>query len=52
MAHAMFPPVVTRFLTHDVKFDPDCAANCGAIMAWVALAKAEPDEAVELDVEF
>ena len=58
MADAMFAPVVTRFLTYDVKLDSDCAAYCKAIMAlpamqeWLAGAKAEPDEVVELDVEF
>ncbi len=54
----MFAPVVTRFLSYDVKLDSDCAAYCATIMAmppmreWVAEAKAEPDEMVELDVEF
>jgi glutathione S-transferase len=49
---------VTRFLTYDVKLDSDCAAYCQAVMAmapmqeWVAAAQAEPDEVVELDVEF
>ena len=58
MADAMFAPVVTRFLSYDVKLDSDCAAYCATIMAmppmreWVAGAKAEPDEMVELDVEF
>ena len=58
MADAMFAPVVTRFLTYDVKLDSDCAAYCKEIMAlpamldWVEGAKAEPDEVVELDVEF
>jgi glutathione S-transferase len=58
MADAMFAPVVTRFLTYDVKLDSDCAAYCKDIMAlpamleWVEGAKAEPDEVVELDVEF
>jgi glutathione S-transferase len=58
MADAMYAPVVTRFLTYDVKLDPQCAAYCKAIMAmplmeeWVAGAKAEPDELEELDVEF
>jgi glutathione S-transferase len=57
-ADAMYAPVVTRFLTYDVKLDPGCAAYCQAIMAlplmqeWVAAAKAEPDELEELDVEF
>jgi glutathione S-transferase len=58
MADAMFAPVVTRFLTYDVKLQSDCAAYCTAIMAlpamqeWQEAAKAEPDEVVELDVEF
>lgn len=58
MADAMFAPVVTRFLTYDVKLDPDCAAYCKTVMAmpamqvWLEGAKAEPDEVVELDVEF
>jgi glutathione S-transferase len=58
MADAMFAPVVTRFLTYDVKLDSECAAYCAAIMAlpqmqeWIEGAKAEPDEVVELDVEF
>jgi glutathione S-transferase len=58
MADAMFAPVVTRFATYDVKLESDCAAYAKAIMAlpamkeWVAGAEAEPDEVVELDVEF
>ena len=58
MADAMFAPVVTRFITYDVKLDSDCAAYCKAIMTlaamqeWLEGAKAEPDEVVELDVEF
>jgi glutathione S-transferase len=54
----MYAPVVTRFLTYDVKLDPQCATYCKTIMAlpimeeWVAGAKAEPDELEELDVEF
>src|SRR5215471_20768270 len=58
MADAMYAPVVTRFLTYDVKLDPQCAAYCKTIMAmplmqeWVAAAKTEPDELEELDVEF
>ena len=58
MADAMFAPVVTRFVTYDVKLDPACAAYCQAVMAmphmqeWIASAKGEPDEVEELDVEF
>jgi glutathione S-transferase len=58
MADAMFAPVVTRFLTYDVKLDGICAAYCKTIMAipemkeWVAAAKLEPDEIEELDMDF
>jgi glutathione S-transferase len=58
MADAMYPPVVTRFLTYDVPLDAACAAYCRRIMAlpdmieWVAAAKAEPDAVEDLDVEF
>ncbi len=58
MADAMFAPVVTRFLTYDVKLDAACAAYCRTIMAmpemqaWVAAAKLEPDEIDELDMDF
>ncbi len=58
MADAMYAPVVTRFLTYDVKLDSLCAAYCEAIMAlphmqeWLEGAKTEPDELEELDVEF
>jgi len=58
MADAMYAPVVTRFLTYDVRLDKTCADYCATIMAmphmqeWIAAAKAEPDEVEELDVEF
>ncbi|HZD91508.1 MAG TPA: glutathione S-transferase family protein [Pseudolabrys sp.] len=58
MADAMFAPVATRFRTYDVALDSDCKAYCEAIMTlpamqeWIAAAQAEPDEVVELDVEF
>jgi glutathione S-transferase len=58
MADAMFAPVVTRFMTYDVKLDSGCAAYAGSIMAmpamgeWIEGARAEPDEVIELDVEF
>jgi glutathione S-transferase len=58
MADAMFAPVVTRYITYDVKLDSDCADYCKLIMTlpaikeWVEGAEAEPDEVVELDVEF
>ena len=58
LADAMYAPVCTRFLTYDVKLDPECRAYCQTIMAWpvmrdwVDAAKAEPEELDELDVEF
>ena len=58
MADAMYAPVVTRFLTYDLKLDTQCAAYCRSIMAlphmqqWVAAAKTEPEELEELGVEF
>ena len=58
MADAMYAPVVTRFLTYDVKLDADCAGYCDHIMtlpdmvAWREAAMLEPEELQELDMEF
>jgi len=58
MADAMYAPVVTRFLTYDVKLNKPCTDYCRTIMAlpemkeWVAAAKREPEEIEELDMEF
>ncbi len=58
MADAMYAPVATRLLTYDVPLDKPCAAYCERIMAmpemiaWVADAKAEPEDIDELEVEF
>jgi glutathione S-transferase len=58
MADAMYAPVVTRFLTYDVRLDTACAAYCERIMAlpemieWRRAALAEADELEELDMEF
>jgi len=58
MADAMYAPVCTRFLTYDVKLDATADAYCRRIMAWpamvawVAAAKAEPEDLQELDAEF
>jgi len=58
MADAMYAPVVTRFLTYDVKLDRDCAGYCERIMAlpdivaWCEAATLEPNELEELDMEF
>lgn len=58
VADAMFAPVATRFLTYAVSLSDKSAAYCDTIMAWapmiewMAAAKAEPAEIIELDVEF
>jgi glutathione S-transferase len=58
MADAMYAPVCTRFLTYDIMLDPVCANYCRTIMElpymkeWVAAAKGEHEEVLELDVEF
>ena len=58
MADAMYAPVVTRFLTYDVKLDCQCAGYCERIMAlpdmimWHSAAMLEPEELEELDMEF
>ena len=39
MADAMFAPVVTRFLSYDVKLDSDCTAYCATVMALPADAR-------------
>lgn len=58
MADAMFAPVVTRFLTYDVKLNRECNGYCKTIMAmpemkeWVAAAQLEPDDIDELDMDF
>ncbi|MFL9924380.1 glutathione S-transferase family protein [Herbaspirillum lusitanum] len=57
VADAMYAPVVTRFVTYDVKLDPVCSAYGKRIMAmpemqeWIADAQLEPEDE-ELDVEF
>jgi len=58
MADAMYAPVVTRFLTYDVKLEPRLKAYCRLIMdmpemqEWIAAAKLEPNDIQELEVEF
>ena len=58
MADAMYAPVLTRFLTYDVKLEPRLSAYAGVIMAmpemqeWVEAAKAEPADIEELEVEY
>ena len=58
VADAMYAPVVTRFVTYDVKLDRACAVYGKQILAmpemieWTASAKREPEEIDELDMEF
>jgi glutathione S-transferase len=58
MADAMYAPVVTRFVTYDVKLDPRATEYGRQIMAmpemqeWLAAARDEPEEIDELDMEF
>ncbi|KVU29485.1 glutathione S-transferase [Burkholderia ubonensis] len=58
VADAMYAPVVTRFLTYDVKLEPDIADYCMRVLTqpfvaeWIDAAKAEQDDIDELDMEF
>jgi glutathione S-transferase len=58
MADAMYAPVVTRFMTYDVKLDPVLATYADIIMTmpemqeWIEAAKAEPADVEELEVEY
>jgi glutathione S-transferase len=58
MADAMYAPVVTRFMTYDVKLEPRLKAYADIIMAmpemqeWIEAAKAEPADIEELEVEY
>jgi glutathione S-transferase len=58
VADAMYAPVVTRFLTYDVKLNRACIEYTRTIMAmpemieWIAAARLEPDDIEELDMDF
>jgi len=58
VADAMYAPVCTRFRTYSVELEPRLAAYCETVFSWPLLkewtagAVAEPDEIVELEVEF
>ena len=58
MADAMYAPVVTRFMTYDVKLEPRLKEYAGMIMGlpemqeWIEAAKAEPADIEELEVEY
>lgn len=58
VADAMYAPVCTRFRTYAVDLDPALSAYCESIFDWPLMrewtegALAEPDEIIELEVEF
>jgi len=58
MADAMYAPVVTRFMTYDVKLEPRMKQYADVIMAmpemqeWIEAAKAEPSDIEELEVDY
>ena len=58
VADAMYAPVCTRFRTYAVELEKPLQAYCDAIFDWAPMkewtegALAEPDELVELEVEF
>jgi len=58
IADAMYAPVVTRFLSYDVAVDQlskgfmDTIMRWGPMAAWVADSKEEPQEIIELDLDF
>lgn len=58
MADAMYAPVCTRFRTYAVDLDDTLTAYCRTVFNWNLMknwtrgAKAEPDEIIELEVEF
>ncbi|MDJ0931171.1 glutathione S-transferase family protein [Breoghania sp.] len=58
VADAMYAPVCTRFVTYAVDMEEDIAAYCQTILDWSLMkewtegAMEEPDEIIELEVEF
>jgi hypothetical protein len=54
----MYAPVVTRFMTYDVKLEPRLVTYAHRSMAmpemveWIEAAKAEPADIEELEVEY
>jgi glutathione S-transferase len=58
IADAMYAPVVTRFISYDVAVDDLCKAYGETIMKWaqmkewVADSRDEPQEIIELDLDF
>ncbi len=58
IADAMYAPVVTRFMSYDVAVGPVCQDYCATIMQWppmvewIADSHGEPQEIIELDLDF
>lgn len=58
IADCMYAPVVTRFKSYDVSLNQICQSYCDTILAWAPMqewvegAKAEPEEIIELDLDF
>ncbi len=58
IADCMYAPVVTRFQSYDVNVGPVCQQYCNTILSWspmkewIADAKDEPQEIIELDLDF
>lgn len=58
IADAMYAPVVTRFLSYDVAVDDLCKAYGETIMKWAPMkewvedSRDEPQEIIELDLDF
>ncbi len=58
IADCMYAPVVTRFQSYDVNVGPVCQEYCNTILAWspmkewIADSKEEPQEIIELDLDF
>ena len=58
VADAMYAPVCTRFRTYAVDLEPSLQAYCDTVFNWPLMqewtegALAEPDEIIELEVEF
>lgn len=58
IADCMYAPVVTRFQSYDVNVGSICQEYCDTILAWspmkewISDAKEEPQEIIELDLDF
>lgn len=58
IADCMYAPVVTRFKSYDVRLNSLCQNYCATILNWPPMrewiegAQAEPEEIIELDIDF